>query len=452
MRNDSAFVPRLVFKSVRSHLAQESYQELLMSINRTGNLTNRYPVSSTIYINTLPYAVTVVEPTGKRFQVPPKEHSKYRDVFVIRQNLAHEYIEHNEMINWMIRQAERAESHFTDTKHFKEDSVGDNNPESYFSMYWLAKEFGDRKNPKKGWGNSNIWSNYFEDFVVAGPREFESRIVNGLPTASREIYHSPTGVLISSLPLDAASLNPNDPLYSNRERIEVLEENGRISCADAAVRFELVSKKHTYAPRYVKLGSRVEKLTPKNNPLDNREDGIYFTYLEKDSFSDAQFDVRVEFCPLEEAAQRYGVYLSYDEALNHGFVDKKITLRNKELEDKVAQLNQEKENTRIKNENERLRLEQKIQILEQKVESDRTVKESLAQSLTFAQKEREHEREQARRAAENIEKEREAYLNERKFESEKKTADRRDASEVFKIISTLLVGMVGLLALIKKSK
>lgn len=440
------YVPRLIYKVARSLLPEESPKDLIMSLRRESREENRYPVTSTIYINTLSFPVIVVESSGKRFKVPPKKHNKYRGVFVIRQNLATELSDHHEMVKWMTEQAEAVENKANLAKETKL------NPNFYFPFYTLAKNFGTSLRPNTGWGNANIWSSYFEDYTVAYESDFGDKLINGSPVEAREIYHTPTGVMISNKSLRTAGLNPNDPLYSSSERIERLEEEGRIVGRDVAVRFELISNRNNYTPRYVKLGKKIEKILPKTTLEDPRPDGLYVTRLFRNEFDASLVEVKSEYCPLSEASERYGVYTSYDEAETDDFVDKKLLARLRELENKLITQERERDLEQYKHNKKEEDSEKKIRSLQDNIEMLSEAKRSLEKAFLSAQQDRDSEANRRRYAEEERERAREAERNSRKHEDEKRSHDRKDTSEVIKFISTVVITIVGLCAFLIKKK
>ncbi len=440
------YVPRLIYKVARSLLPEESPKDLIMSLRRESREENRYPVTSTIYINTLSFPVIVVESSGKRFKVPPKKHNKYRGVFVIRQNLATELSDHHEMVKWMTEQAEAVENKANLAKETKL------NPNFYFPFYTLAKNFGTSLRPNTGWGNANIWSSYFEDYTVAYESDFGDKLINGSPVEAREIYHTPTGVMISNKSLRTAGLNPNDPLYSSSERIERLEEEGRIVGRDVAVRFELISNRNNYTPRYVKLGKKIEKILPKTTLEDPRPDGLYVTRLFRNEFDASLVEVKSEYCPLSEASERYGVYTSYDEAETDDFVDKKLLAKVRELETKVSSQEREQDLSKYTFSKRDEEYEKKIRVLQSNLDLMGESKKSLEKALVSVQQDRENEFNRRKQAEQERELAREAKRNVERHSHEEKSHKRKDTSEVIKFISTVVITIVGLCAFLIKKK
>lgn len=451
-------ISRLIFSTSRSRVPKETVQEIESSKRADVRDDYRYTVSTSVYINTLPFAVTVVEPSGKRFQVQPRKHHKYKDVFVIRKNIRLDYLEHMDMVNWMVDQANEVDSRISQSKNIK-DKTSAEDPENYFSLYHLAKEFGQQNKPAQGWAGTSIWRDFYEDYIVANNNEFDDRIINGERVWAGEIYHAPTAILISSQTLRKASLNPNDPLYTNQERIEVMEEEGRIKFQDIATRFELIASDHNYLPKFIKIGDRIEKLIPKKDPSGKRQDGVYFTYLIRDGQGTDHFVPTVEYCPIDEIAERYGIYNTWEEANNHGFQDKKTLNRLEELEQKHNVLVQERDNMKIQTENAKAASENKVQQLQQRLDAEKSQREELQRTLQFMQKEREFERDRQERIETSLRKERDHALENEKNNIEQarlametkfdiQAAERRHKTETMKFVSGSVIAVLGLVTAI----
>ena len=460
-KNKQEIISRLAFSNTHSRVPDESLQELEGSKRLDTRDDYRYVVSTSIYINTLSFAVTVVEPSGKRFQVLPRKHKKYKDVFVIRKNVKLDFQEHRDMINWMVEKAELVDDRLSKNKSVK-DSADIENPENHFSLYNLAKEFGQKNKPSTGWANTNIWNDFYEDYIVASSKDFEDRILNGERVWAGEIYHTPTAMLISSHSLRNAGLNPNDPLYSNQERIEVMEEEGRIKYQDVASRFELISTDHNYIPKFVMMGGKVEKLLPKKDNTGKRQDGIYYTYLVRDGLGSNHFIPAVEYCSMEEAAERYGIYNTYEEAWNHGYRDKKILAKVDELEQKLNLVTQERDNLRNRTDNDRIIAESKLTNLQQKYDAIKSQKEENSRNLVFLQNELANERERQTRNEADRRQERDSELERYKRETEKQrddfdrqkmaheaeNSDRKQKTEVIKFVSGFIITVLGVIGAI----
>lgn len=460
-QQNKASISKLAYSNMRSSIPQESPHELELSTRFGARIENCYPVSNTVYINTLSFTVTVVEASGKRFQVQPKKHSKYKDVFVIRKNLKLDFQDHRDMVNYMVEQAKAVDERVAENKSIKDKKTSDN-PEAHYPLYWLAKQFGDRNKPNTGWGNSNIWNEFYEDYVVASATDFDDRIIKGERVWTGEIYHTPTAVLISSRGLRQASPNPNEPLYSNQERIEILEENGRITNQDVVARFELISNDHNYLTRYILIGGRVEKLIPKKDESGKREDGVYYTYTTRDGHGGMHFTTKVEYCTYEEATERYGIYSTHEEAWNHGFRDKKLQSRIDELEQKNAILVKENENVKIKSDRDKLILDNKLADIQQRLSNEVENNKDLQRNIDFINRDREREREAQARREELSKLQREAELNEQKHKTEQQKAEferqkmeferlnqeRKNTSETIKFISGTIIGVLSLVGAI----
>ena len=460
-KNKQEAITRLAFSNVRSRIPSETLQELESSKRQDVRDDARYVVATSIYINTLSFAVTVVEPSGKRFQVLPRKHRKYKDVFVIRKNLKLDFQEHRDMVNWMVEKADEADDRLSKSKSLK-DTIELENPEKYFSLYHLAKEFGQKSKPATGWANTSIWNDFYEDYVVASSKDFEDRILNGERVWAGEIYHTPTAMLISSHSLRNAGLNPNEPLYSNQERIEVMEEEGRIKYQDVASRFELISTDHNYIPKFVMIGGKVEKLLPKKDNTGKRQDGIYYTYLTRDGLGSNHFVPTVEYCGMEEAAERYGIYNTYEEAWNHGYRDKKILSKVDELEQKVNFLTQERDTLRARTESDKTITDNKLANLQQKYDVIKSQKEESNRNLIFLQSELTNERERQTRIEADRRQERDAEIERYKRETERQkdefdrqkmaheaeNNERKQKTEVIKFVSGAIITVLGVIGAI----
>lgn len=409
-------VTKMLIKSTKGYLPNEPYNQMVQQRNRTYSAyQKRYPVSSTIYINTLSRPITVVESTGKRFSVAPATHGTYRGKFVVRQNLQIDYEEHARMLNYM-----RARSRSNEAEVFYLDVV--------------AKSLD-----APPYANNPIHREMFEDYVICTEEDFDYK--PGFMV--EEIFHLPTGIFVSTKSLEGASKNPTEPTATDRDRLDLLEEKRRVVGEDVINRIELVVRGKRLSSRYINIGGIIHTLSPKDDP--DRPEGVYYTYNKSHHDSPHILDLVVEYCKLEDAEKTFGIYRTVDEAETHGFIEDKNRKKVEIQEQEILRLKHD--NQRLSNDVSNLKSSFKIDMehlentnknLNAKLDNSQTVINTLSEQLG-------HLREQHKR-------DQEAALEDRKFRYENRSQDRKDTSEILKIISGLLIGVAGLWAIFKKFK
>lgn len=153
----------------------------------------------------------------------------------------------------------------------------------------------------------------------------------------------------------------------------------------------------------------------------------------------------MEYCKLEDAEKTFGIYRTVDEAETHGFIEdknrKKVEIQEQEilrLKHDNQRLSNDVSNLKSSFKIDREHLENTNKNLNAKLDNSQTVINTLSEQLG-------HLREQHKR-------DQEAALEDRKFRYENRSQDRKDTSEILKIISGLLIGVAGLWAIFKKFK
>lgn len=449
----------LVYKNTRSAVPTEQHADLCLSLSNTDQTSPYYyPSTTRVYINTLPFAVVVVEASGKRFTVPAAKHDTYSNKFVIREYLKISNASYKEMLVWLRDQIVEAEQRAANT------SDPENRPEKHFPQYRLAKQLMMREQSDRGMhiGLAALYqSGYFEDYVVASDVDFGNQIIAGKLVHNRTIYHQPTTTSISCTNIADAELNPNDALYSSMDRLEYLDYKFKIGPQDAVIRFEMVSKDARHAKRYIKLGNRIETIMPKAEEPLERNEGIYCTYMTRDEINPLKYKAHTEFCTFDEAEGRYGIYTNIEQAESDGFQDVRMQSKLKDLEQKLVNSNNKIESQKMQQEAEKNKAEiesrkyqDKIESLNKEIEAHKKMIAHLEDTIAYA-------RNSDEKLREIFDKERaffyeqkamyeEEVRNSNKQKDEKTFSFLRFGTDALKIISTIGMGMLGIFKIVKK--
>ena len=189
-----------------------------------------------------------------------------------------------------------------------------------------------------------------------------------------------------------------------------------------------------YGPRYLNIGGKVYRVSPVRDPIQN--DGIYITSsrpVDGDLFEPG---VEVLHYSFEGAEESVGLYKTFDEALNLG------------------DLNTARKETLAKMEQDNLVLQRDLNLTKSKhaaeqAEQDRRMKDMVAfhEREKFEMTQKQAEIEAAAKKRELLEEQRRAEM---KDYYEKRSLERKDSSEVVKVLPAIIVGIGAAVAVLLK--
>lgn len=226
------------------------------------------------------------------------------------------------------------------------------------------------------------------------------------------IYHNELDCVISLMDLEEAPLHP----YSESGKLSQTVigspvDHGGPSFAYAV---EIVDNCGKQGARYMNMSGKIYKIIPKKDP--ERRDGIYIVSNKPANGALDNGGVVATHYPFELAETDLGLYPTYSEALNLGDVS---TARKEEL----ARL--EHQNKVLAQEMQGLRQQHEREMLEQQNELRRTELERDRLNIKIAEQEQQMARERA----------------ELKDQYEKRSYERKDQSEILKILPSIVVGI-----------
>jgi hypothetical protein len=235
------------------------------------------------------------------------------------------------------------------------------------------------------------------------------------------IYHKELDCVVSLRGLDEAPLHPHSEAgIRSQTVIGSPVEHGGPSFAYAV---EIVDNFGREGPRYMNMSGQIYKITPKKDP--ERRDGIYIV-TNKPNTGDIDTDGVIcnTHYPFSLAESDLGLYKSYSEALNLGDIS---TARKEEL------ANLEHTNRVLAAEMQGLRQQHEREMIEQQNNLKRLELERDRLSLTIAEQEQKMARERL----------------ELKDHYEKLSYERKDSSEILKVLPSIVVGIGAIFMAIK---
>ena len=393
----------------KSILPSESYSELVASRNRTGNV--RHPVDNTVYINTLSFPVTIVKKSGKRFVVPPVTHPRYNGKFVIREVLLQDFQQQTLMTNYIRWRATEAK-------------------DENFGLFEVGKQLGELGTTKSQFNVRDTNKELYEDYIVCSETDFSSH--DGIHCTA--FYHTHTGVIISEDSIYNAPYNTFEMANPYMSEEDFLKECRGLSGHDILVRYEMVSPEGDIADKFVRLGNEVFRLKAKNDPT--RVPGIYCTKVVADKAQPKIYQLKTIFSEIADAKEVFSLYTNKEDAINGG----DVALANKK---ELVTLQHAHE--QLKSERDKFRAD--LEML--KIEAEKEELQSKRNNL-FEEKMLEHNAQMQKFLLTHTEITRKELGEWGKAKEEERSFVRKDVSEIIKLMSIAVVGIVGFINLFKK--
>lgn len=348
------------------------------------------PVETRVtYINNLPVDVSIVDRSGFRHTVP-SNHKGNDFKFTVRSEI--------KIRNESIREIKKYLS-CLDTK-FNHD------------LTIIKQVLLDGDN-----------SNSFGGFIVYLDYSVE---LEELKQSGGSIYCKPKDIVISLCNIYNA---PMHPFCEDSIQDYFLPDGADNQDLSSPVfKIELVDNNNSVGNRYVFAFGGLQEVRPKTDI--NRDSGVYLTMMESTVFNDKGFSFVQKKFTFEEAKEKLGMYKTREEAASAG----DLHLSRKE---ELARL--EHSNSILKH--EFLEYKNKIELLTSQNDHEKKIYEGKMQErldkLKAEKDEIEHFRELERTA--------------RKEDYERKSLERKDSSELIKILPLLVITIGSLIAAFSKS-
>ena len=204
---------------------------------------------------------------------------------------------------------------------------------------------------------------------------------------------------------------------------------------------EVVDNDNKIGVRYVYCAKQLICLKPTNDPT--RRSGVYFTKFQN---TPHQADsIEPHFMGFEEASDVLGLHKTEEEALTGGSPEFITKRKMHEAQQELEQLKHASEKAKVENRLKEAQLEKELHDL--RAEQIKLKEQLAKEEMLRNEEDRKRKEEYARR--EEIRKEEEAK---RREYYEERSYYRKDTSEMFKWIPTLIVGAIGIFAVLMKNK
>jgi hypothetical protein len=349
------------------------------------------------FINATLYAITIVQRSGLKVTIPPKQSFRSRD-FIIRQEF---------QIAAEVKENVRAVL----------DVVDDSSP---IVLQRLKAALAESDKTFGVYARANLILDH-------------SITLDQLKQHGQSVYHHETDILVSMLTSNFVPLHP----YSEEGRNVKMMEDTPVKVGGESFGYcvEIVDNTGRFGDRFVNIANQVYRVRTKRDVT--RRDGIYIGSSDPDEGELFNGSYSVNRIPLDAPDhEKYGIFKTYEEAK---------TLGDLTQAQKRALADVEFATTHLKRELEQEKHRHSREMAE--IEHDLKVSEARAKEAELIRDRREAELKEERARAEHL------LAIERlrlKDKFEERSMDRKDRSEIVKMLPTIIVGIGAAIPIIMK--
>lgn len=347
------------------------------------------PISCKIsYINSTNHDITIVQRSGFRATIPAKPNFRSRS-FIIREEW-HILPEVKENVRAVLNGVD-------------EDSS---------AVMKLMKSILQESDKQMG---RHARANLILDHPIS---------VEQLEHYGRSVYHHETDCVISMLGLFSAPLHP----YSEEGRNKQMLVDAPVKIGEKGFGYcvEVVDNTGRFGDRFINITNQIYRVRSTKDPT--RRDGIYLGSNEPDGGEFSTGKYHVKHIPLDAQDQEsFGLYRSYEDAMNLGDMTMSRKRELASIEHETVQLKRELEQVKHRHDLEMAERDHLLKIIEAKLKE-----------AEFQRDRREAELKEERTRAEHL-----MALEKLRVKDhyEEKSLDRKDRSEVVKILPALITGL-----------
>jgi len=249
----------------------------------------------------------------------------------------------------------------------------------------------------------------------------------------RSVYHHETDLVISMLSVEAAPLHPYSEAGRNAKMM--MESPVRVGGSSFGYCIEIVDNTGRFGDRFVNIVNTVYRVKPIRDPT--RRSGIYIGSSKPDAGNPQPGEYTVRFVPLDDPDhEQHGLFKTYEEAEHLGDLSGARKRELADIEHATAQLRRE---------NDKLKQQHAMEISEWEFKLKQA--EALQKEADFKRERREAELEEERKRVEHFLALEKLRMKDR---YEERSLDRKDRSEVVKMLPTIIVGIGAAIPIVMK--
>jgi hypothetical protein len=349
------------------------------------------------FINATTVPITVVQRSGLPVTIPPKTTFRSRD-FVIR-------------------------TEFQFTPEVKENvrAVLDGVDDSSSIVLQKLKQALKESDEKLGlYARANL--------VLDHPITLEQLQAHG-----RSVYHHETDCVVSMLPIAYVPAHPHSE--EGRSLKMMAETPVKVGGESFGYCVEIVDNTGRFGDRFINIANQVYRVRTKRDP--ERRDGIYIGSSDPDAGELFTGSYSVNRIPLDSPDhEKFGIYRTFEDARHLGDLTQAQKMSLASVEYATAQVKKELEQTKQQYAKEMAELEHQLKL-----------SEAREKEADLRRARREAELDEERKRAEHLLALERLRLKDR---YEERSQDRKDRSEMVKMLPTIIVGIGAAIPIIMK--